>query len=138
LLALTPEKSGQIDGLVLPDRGDKAEAIRGKEESNRDQAGPQNGIAFQGFVDVAADGQYTFTVTSDSGAVLWLHDSLVIDDDFTHGDTPRSGTVRLKAGWHPIRLFYRHEPAQFAPRLLVTLEGPGMERGEIPQKMLGN
>jgi hypothetical protein len=84
------------------------------------------------------DGQYTFTVTSDTGVVLWVHDALVVDDDYTHDDSPRAGSVRLKAGWHPIRLFYRHEPAEFQPRLNVALHGPGVERESIEADMIGH
>jgi arylsulfatase A-like enzyme len=135
--AMKPQSSGQTPGFILPDAKHNAGAALGKLEANRQEPGPQTGVAFDGFINVPAAGSYTFTITSDTGVVLWLHDSLVIDDDYTHQDAARSGTVLLQAGWHPIRLFYRHDPAEFAPRLLVTLQGPGMERAAIPGEMLG-
>ena len=131
---LTPEKSGTLPGFVLPG---KQSDVTGVKENNREQAGPQLGIAYEGFINVPADGAYTFTITSDTGAIFWVHDSLVIDDDFTHDDTPRSGTVRLRAGWHPIRLLYRHEPAEYAPRLKVGIQGPGIEQESIRAELLG-
>lgn len=122
--ALTPEKSGEVAGFMIPGQAKKPRAAKQPQESQREQAGPQLGVEFRGFVNVPADGEYAFTVTSDSGVILWAHDSLLIDDDFTHDDAPRSASVRLRAGWHPIRLFYRHDPAEFAPRLTVSLRGP--------------
>jgi hypothetical protein len=132
--SLTPEKHGTADGFVLPDQLGKNPKGKGP----REQAGPEIGIDFEGYIDVPTDGIYTFTVTSDTGTVLWLHDALIVDDDYTHDDAPRSGTIRLKAGWHPIRLFYRHEPAEFQPRLMVGLHGPGLDRDFIAPAMLGH
>ena len=132
--ALTPEKSGLMKGFVIP--GHENDAI-GKKESGGEKAGPQEGAAFEGFVNVPADGEYTFTVTSDSGVCLWVHDSLVIDDDYTHDDAPRSGGVRLRAGWHPVRLFYRHEPAEFAARLNVAIHGPNFDHDSLSGEWIG-
>ena len=134
LHSLTPEKSGTVDGFVLPDDGGK----RPKAKPKGEQSGPQLGIDFEGFINVPTDGSYTFSITSDTGAVLWVHDALVIDDDYTHDDAPRAGSVRLKAGWHPIRLYYRHEPAEFQARLIVSLHGPGLDRENIEPEMLGH
>jgi hypothetical protein len=132
--ALTPEKTGTVATFELP--GHPSD-VKGAKESSHEQAGAQLGVDFEGFVNVPVDGDYTFTITSDSGIVFWVHDSLVIDDDFTHDDAPRSGSIRLKAGWHPIRLYYRHEPAEYAARLNVQMIGPGMELQAIDSKMLG-
>lgn len=131
---MTPKKTGQLPGFIIP--GHEKDLI-GKKESNAEKAGPQEGAAFEGFINVPADGDYLFTVTSDSGVVLWVHDSLVIDDDYTHDDVPRSGAVRLRAGWHPLRLFYRHEPAEFAARLKVAVRGPGFEHDAFTGQMIG-
>jgi arylsulfatase A-like enzyme len=136
--ALTPEKSGEAPGFVLP--GEKPAKGRKKQPAQanqREQAGPQLGVAFDGFVNVPADGDYQFTVTSDTGVILWVHDSLIIDDDYTHDDPPRTGSVRLRAGWHPVRLFYRHDPAEFAPRLNVVLRGPNGTNVTLEEETIG-
>jgi arylsulfatase A-like enzyme len=134
--AMTPEKSGEVPGFVVPGHEAGRNGNQPK-ESRREQAGPQLGVAYEGFINVPTDGEYTFSVTSDSGVVLWLHDSLVVDDDYTHDDAPRAGIARLKAGWHPIRLFYRHEPAEFQPRLRVAIHGPSFDRESVEADMLG-
>ena len=77
------------------------------------------GAEFVGLMRVPADGDYAFSVQSDSGADLWVHDNLLIDDDFSHDGSPKSGSVPLRAGWHPIRVDYRHDPSKGACRLEI-------------------
>ena len=60
-----------------------------------------------------------------------------VHDDYTHDDAPRSGAVRLRAGWHPVRLFYRHEPAEFAARLNVAVHGPNFDHDLLSGEMIG-
>ena len=37
-----------------------------------------------------------------------LHDIRVIDEPMKNSAGTFSGSVKLKSGWHPIRLYYRH------------------------------
>jgi len=96
---LTPASTGTAETIRLP-----ATAV---------------GVAFECYFHATQDGAYTFTVDSDSSAMLFLHDIRVIDEllDTSAGKT--SGTVLLKAGWHPMRLYYRHKTGA-APRLEIT------------------
>jgi hypothetical protein len=103
--AQTAASSKETPGFALP------ETVSGKDF----------GAEFSGFIQIPEDGAYTFAVQSDSGAVLRIHDALVVDDDFQHGDAAKTGTILLKAGWHPVRLHYRHDPAKGEPHLQVTL-----------------
>jgi hypothetical protein len=66
------------------------------------------GIAFAGYLTIPADGDYTFYLTSDRGAHFRINEATVIDDDFNHTGAEMSGTIRLKAGRHPFRLYYKH------------------------------
>jgi hypothetical protein len=59
------------------------------------------GISYKGFIRIPADGQYTFYLTDDCGAQLWLHEVHLIDDDFNHTGAEVSSTILLKAGLHP-------------------------------------
>jgi hypothetical protein len=83
------------------------------------EARPSGGVAFNGFFHAPRDGEYTFTITSDTGAMLFLHDIRVIDEPMKHAAGTFSGSVRLKAGWHPLRLYYRHAGGQ-KPELKLT------------------
>ena len=66
------------------------------------------GVAFEGCFRIPADGEYTFTVAADGGAMLFVHDIRVIDEPRNPAGEISTGSVRLKAGWHPMRLYYRH------------------------------
>jgi Peptidase M66/PA14 domain/Domain of unknown function (DUF4976) len=67
-----------------------------------------SGVLFQGYFQAPQDGEYHFTLTSDTGAMLFLHDIRVIDEPRERPAGTFSGRVKLQAGWHPIRLLYRH------------------------------
>ncbi|BCM93300.1 arylsulfatase [Abditibacteriota bacterium] len=61
-----------------------------------------NEIQFSGFIEVPKDGDYTFSLSTSSKALLRLHEAIVIDADY--GYQPGSeikGIIKLKAGKHP-------------------------------------
>jgi arylsulfatase A-like enzyme len=82
------------------------------------------GVAFEGFFHAPENGEYNFTLESDTGAMLFLHDIRVIDEPMKDAAGKFSGSVRLKAGWHPLRLYYRHEGGQ-KPKLELLCQKPG-------------
>jgi arylsulfatase A-like enzyme len=90
------------------------------------------GLAFTGYFHAPRDGAYTFTVASDRGAVLFLHAARVIDDPLAATDGPQSGTIRLAAGWHPLRLYSRHAGA--GAKLAATWR----EGGGAPRPLAGD
>jgi hypothetical protein len=87
------------------------------------------GVAFNGYFVAAHDGEYTFTVDTDTGAMLFLHDIRVIDEPMKNSAGKFSGSARLKAGWHPLRLLYRHATGQ--PRLVFTCQRAGGESWKL-------
>lgn len=90
------------------------------------------GYHFTGHVIVPADGDYTFYLKTDTGAVMRLHDATLIDADFGYaGGTERSAQIRLKAGPHPCRISSVHRTGS-APLLALEWSGPGFERRAIP------
>lgn len=107
---LSPVRTGRITGLDLGVR----------------PGGSNFGLRFTGYFVAPTDGDYTFHLTSDAGAQLRLHDALVIDDDFNHDGSEATASIRLQAGLHPFRLFYRHNRG---PALLrLEYSGPGIPR----------
>lgn len=64
------------------------------------------GLTFDGFVKVNQDGVYDFSLTSDDGAVLYIDDLLVVDNDGSHEERKDRGMVALKAGFHSIVIKY--------------------------------
>ena len=106
---LTPEKTGNSKQIEL----------------TMASADKPFGLAFNGYFVATHDGEYTFTVDTDTGAMLFLHDIRVIDEPLKNSAGKFSGSVHLKAGWHPLRLLYRHVTGQ--PRLEVSFQWAGGE-----------
>ncbi|GAA5495304.1 hypothetical protein Rhal01_01479 [Rubritalea halochordaticola] len=92
------------------------------------------GLLYTGYIDIPEDGTWTFYTTSDEGTILRIHDSLVIDDDFNHSGSEASGTIQLKAGLHPFRLYYR--TAADTPALSLSWSGPSTAKAIIPDSEL--
>ena len=92
------------------------------------------GLEFTGYLEVPADGLYTFNVASDDGSRLWIGDQMVIDNDGLHGVRDVTGLIRLAAGLHPIRVtFFEHAGGQ---ALEVSYEGPDVPKQAIPESAL--
>lgn len=92
--------------------------------------GEDVGLAFSGFISVPTAGAYTFTLNSNAGTCLWLHESRVIDNDYLHVPVKASAPVYLEAGLHPIRLYYRHQSGD--PVLALSYSGPGIPTQPVP------
>lgn len=87
------------------------------------------GVAYDAYFHATQDGEYTFTLNSDTGAMLFLHDIRVIDEPMKNSAGTFSGRVRLKAGWHPLRIYYRHNGGG-PPRLQLDCQLTG--EGKYP------
>jgi alkaline phosphatase D len=85
-------------------------------------------VEFAGWVEVPADGGYTFVLTSDDGSALTLHDRLIIDNDGSHSPRERRGKLALKKGLHPFKLAYFEDYSGQSLRLYV-LDEAGEEVG---------
>jgi hypothetical protein len=77
------------------------------------------GIAIEGYFYASQAGEYSFTLLSDMGAMLSLHDVRVISEPLKKSAGTFLGKVRLGVGWHPMRLYYRHAGGA-KPRLELT------------------
>jgi len=64
-------------------------------------------LCYEGFINIPADGFYTFSLQSPGKAYVRLHEATLIDADF--GYVPGKmieQRVRLKAGMHPVKFNY--------------------------------
>ncbi len=62
---------------------------------------------FKGFVTIETTGEYQFTVESDGGAILRLHDTVVVDNEsVANGMRATQGKALLEKGAHPYTLTY--------------------------------
>lgn len=90
------------------------------------------GLLFSGFLEVPEEGNYTFYLQADTGALLRLHEATVIDADFGYtGGREASGAIRLAKGPHPFRLYYARQ-TRGAPALKFLWSGPGITKEQIP------
>ncbi len=65
---------------------------------------------YEGYVKVAADGEYRFALQVTGKAYMKIHQAELIDADFAYqSGSEETGSVYLKAGYHPIKLYYLKE-----------------------------
>ena len=83
---MTPVKTGTVKGFDLSPR---------KRDINF-------AFAFNAFVQVPDDAEYTFTLTSDDGSVLCVNGKELIDNGGLHGMVPKKGSARLRKGRHKL------------------------------------
>lgn len=103
--SLTASGSSLVDQPVVPDTDHVA-------------------YRFTGFIDIPADGLVTLSTISDEGSQLFIGDTLVVDNDGTHGAEERSGSIGLAAGQHQVTVtFFEVDGDQ---SLEVRWDGPGI------------
>jgi hexosaminidase len=88
------------------------------------------GLRFAGWIELPADGIWTFHLTSDDGAVLRIGADIAVDHDGLHGPTERSGQVALRAGLHPVEVHYFQ--AGGGRTLALEVTGPDGVRRPVP------
>lgn len=114
---LTPSSSGTAPAIDL------ANAPRVGEFS----------MFFRGYIEVPADGEYTFHVATDTGALLRIHDATVLDWERAFGEgVEMNGTIRLQKGRHPFRLYYDHRGTE-KPALTLTWNATGASPVAVPE-----
>ena len=65
---------------------------------------------FEGYIDVPAGDIYTFKVTSDDGARLYIGSTLVVDNNAVQSSAFfKTGNIALNAGKHKIRVEFFHK-----------------------------
>jgi hypothetical protein len=94
------------------------------------------GMLFTGYISAPADGDYTIYVKADTGALLRIHEATVIDADFAYkSGEEKSGSIQLKKGLHPFRLYFAHRDGGKAS-LQIEWSGPNFNRQPIPASAL--
>ena len=83
-------------------------------------------IEWTGAVYIAIPGKYEFLIGSDDGSALYIGEQLVVDNSGYHGLTDRSGVIKLKRGFAPLRL--RYNQGTQASALQVLWKAPGQKR----------
>ncbi len=91
------------------------------------------GMACTGYLDVPADGLYTFKLRSEDGSALRLDGDLVVFNE-SPDFISRFGKAALKAGLHTVEVDYVHR--NFVAGLVLAMEAPGQPLAEVPASRL--
>lgn len=114
----------------------KASGIAGRCDLSFAQRDEYFALKFEGFISVPDDGIYTFYTNSDDGSRLYIGSTEVVENDYSHPMTEKSGQIALKAGTYPIKItFYQ---GMGGKGLEVSYKGPGVEKQQIPPQVLSH
>ncbi len=91
-------------------------------------------LQFHGYFLAPADGVYTMGTFSNDGSMVYIGDTLVVDNGGKHSALGQSGFIALKRGFHPLRLTYFESGGSEA--LEFYFAGPGIERQLVPASAL--
>jgi hypothetical protein len=80
-------------------------------------------IDYRGRFWVGKPGKYQFALLSDDGAILYIDDRVLIDNDGMHPPKTGSRTVMLGGGIHRLRVSYFQGP-RFQVALVLSVKGP--------------
>ncbi|MDX2180021.1 MAG: PA14 domain-containing protein [Bryobacteraceae bacterium] len=76
-------------------------------------------VDYRGKFWIETPGMYRFRLVSDDGALLFIDDQLIVDNDGVHSPAVRLASLRLSGGMHTIRVAYFQGPAH---TVALTLE----------------
>lgn len=92
------------------------------------------GLKYQGYLDIPADGIYSFYLNCDDGGILTVAGREVVDNDGPHGPFEKSGQVALRKGLQPIALDFIEGGGGYTLQLKYSLNGSKPQ--EIPSSWL--
>jgi Ca2+-binding RTX toxin-like protein len=85
-------------------------------------SGERFALRFTGFMNITAEGTYTFYTNSDDGSQLFIDDQLVVDNGGLHAVQEKSGSISLSSGLHKIVVtMFEQTGGEF---LAVSYQGP--------------
>ena len=92
------------------------------------------GLLFTGYLKIPESGDWTFQCEASGGLIFKIHNKLVLDGDYKYDGSELSSKVKLAAGIHPYRLYYKTSSEQ--PSLNFQWEGPDTTKNSIPADAL--
>ncbi len=77
------------------------------------------GLVITGYIDIPADGIYTFSLLSDDGSYLKIDGKMVVDNDGEHSPREIIGQHAMRKGLHPVYArYFDHNGGQLILRVL--------------------
>lgn len=118
LMAGQPKQAIRVDEIVVP----------------KEVVAPSFGLKYTGFLNIPADGIYSFYLTCDDGGILQIADREVVNNDGWHGPIEKSGQVALKKGLQPIALDFVEGGGGYTLKLKYSVNGSPIT--EVPSAWL--
>lgn len=94
-------------------------------------------IEYSGLLRVPETGEYNFSLETDDGALLRIHDATVLEN----GKAKKPGTfisssIILEEGYHPVQLIYARGEEKIASSLELRWAGPGFSQAVVVSEKL--
>ena len=96
--------------------------------------GENFGVVFEGDIEIAKKGDYTFNLGSDDGTRLYINGKLVVDNDGVHGMQAKKGKIALEPGAAKLKLEYFEKSGE--EKLALDMSGPGIKRLQLAKQTL--
>lgn len=81
-------------------------------------------IRYQGKIAAAVEGDWSFRLNSDDGAILYIDDVKVIDNDGVHTAASATGKYHMTVGQHMLRLeYFQERKGSVALQLYTVVNG---------------
>ncbi|WP_339714067.1 sulfatase-like hydrolase/transferase [uncultured Kriegella sp.] len=92
-----------------------------------------NVYLFEGYIRIPRSGIYTFFLSVTNKAFIRIHDASVIDADYGYlPETVRKGAIKLKEGYHPIRIYSQSDSGK-EHKFDLQWKGPSLLQAEVPE-----
>ncbi len=92
------------------------------------------GFIFSGYIKITETGIYNLYTESDDGSLLYIDDSLIIDNNGNHGAEEKTDKAVLEKGMHKIKLIYFDSGG--GNSLKVSMHKEGENKAELPSSLL--
>ncbi|KAF9425681.1 hypothetical protein BGZ76_003120, partial [Entomortierella beljakovae] len=137
---MRPDNAGIVGNFMIDDTTEQ-DLFRPRFSSpNRSQSGKQRqfketgnfAVRFTTYIDITQDGVYSFWLSSNDGSVLYVSNTLVVENDGMHYTTEVEGRIMLQAGKHAMTVEFFHKNGKMlegfrstGPSLIVSYRAPG-------------
>ncbi len=92
------------------------------------------GFEYNTYLFIEKKGTYLFDLYADDGAVLFIDDKEVVNNDGSHSLKNVEGKIALETGYHTLRLIYFED--YMGEELQVRISGINIRDTQIPESML--
>lgn len=116
----TPDSTGFVNNVIMPD--------------SMGHGGRPFGATLKGFINVPETAVYSFFLTADDGANLYIDGEKVVDNDGWHAPLQKSGQIALQKGLHPIEVKFVEGGGGYTLKLEYRVNGGKI--GRIPDEWL--